>query len=201
MVRTRRGRPRSRTFVRDQRIAGALACLRRQTDTGRCRARRDVDLPRGIVRVAALRAGRIEACIFSWAVRRIRRVGTSCAPCSIQKIWPNATAVCCFPGAALREWSRPGRSSAPATASGLKPSAARSLKDRPQPSPRSGEHYAPAPIAARAFPNCRELSSGPARPAVAGIVRSFPRKRESESDCCLFGRWVPALAGTSGWVG
>jgi hypothetical protein len=43
----------------------------------------------------------------------------------------------------------------------LKPSAALWLKGVPQTSPISGVRFAPAPIAAPAFPNCRELSSGP----------------------------------------
>jgi len=74
---------------------------------------------------------------------------------------------------------KPGRSSAPVTVSDLKPSAALWLKGVPQTSPISGERFAPAPIAAPAFRNCRELSSGPrprsAREPPARLIASSLR--------------------------
>ena len=182
MVRAGRCCRRSRTFVRDQRIARAMARSVRRADTRRCRARR-------IYRSAARDRARRRAARrpdrglhFLRTVARIRRAGTWCARCSIQTIWPSATGVSCFPAAAPREWPRPGRLSAPVSASGLKPSAARSQTDRPQPSPISAERCAPAPIAAPAFRNCRELSSAqrpgdyrhnPLIPAKAGIQKAI----------------------------
>jgi assimilatory nitrate reductase catalytic subunit len=82
-----------------------------------------IDLPRGIVRIAALRAGRIKACIFSgpsqnpprWEV--VRALFNS-------GILAERDRRLLLSGQAPRALPKPGRSSAPVTVSELKPSAA-----------------------------------------------------------------------------
>ena len=128
VVRARRRCRGSRTSVRDQRIAGAMAWSGRTADIWRRRSVPSIS----ICRVASCASPRCAPAgsrpAFSPDRHKIRRDGRSCARCSVREFWPSAIGVFFFPATAPRAWPRPGRSSAPVTVSDWKPSAALWLK-------------------------------------------------------------------------
>jgi hypothetical protein len=124
MVRACRRSRRSRPSVRHQRITHTLARACRTVDRRRHRARR---IYRPAARHCATSppfatAGSRPA--SSAGRRKIRRIGKSCARCSMRAFWRSAIGVFSCPAAARRAWRKAGRLPVPVSASGSKPSAA-----------------------------------------------------------------------------
>jgi len=113
-----------------------------------------VDLPRGIVRIAAFRDGRIEACVFCCPAQNSPHWGVVRA-LFMAALWPSVIGVFFCRAAARKVWPRPGQSSVLVSAWDLKPSAARSLWGRPPLSQK----------ALRAGTNC-----GSCMPELHGVV-------------------------------